>query len=136
MGFIKCFFFFFWWVGVFVWVFLMPTLLRSIRLIPCVLYSSQSDVKNFLSSSSLQLELTEHQEGKTRVFMRESQKEKLDTLMHHTILKKILVIQRWYRAKRQRKLFVRIRCAVLRIQVSTHGSQISLTVANNVLCFQ
>lgn len=90
--------------------------------------SSQADVQQFLCSSSLAL--TEHQEGQTRVFMRESQRVKLDTLLHQTILSRILFIQRWYRAHQQRRTFLAMRAAVTRIQVTP----CSLFVKNRYDC--
>ena len=66
----------------------------------------------------MDLEADEYQMGKSKVFMRESQKQKLDSLLHQTILSKIIVIQRWYRTRYQRRYFVRLRAAVLTIQVS------------------
>ena len=64
----------------------------------------------------MRLDKDDYQLGKAKVFMRESQKQKLDTTLHQTILSRIIVIQRWYRARHQRHYFVRLRAAVLRIQ--------------------
>ncbi|KAA0202003.1 hypothetical protein HAZT_HAZT009678, partial [Hyalella azteca] len=86
-------------------------------LLPKGLLSSQADVKAFLCSGTAGLDRNEHQEGRTRIFMRESERSKLNTLLHHTILNRILLIQRWYRAVRQRRHFLNLRAAALRIQV-------------------
>lgn len=81
--------------------------------------SSQSDVKEFLLL--VQLDKCEYEIGKTKIFMRESQKQKLDGLLHQTILSRIILIQRWYRAKYQRRHFLCLRTAVVKIQVSEMG---------------
>ncbi|CAL4061590.1 unnamed protein product, partial [Meganyctiphanes norvegica] len=78
------------------------------------LLSSQLDVKEFLYN--MQLEESEYELGNSKIFMRESQKEKLDAQLHQTILTRIITIQRWYRAIHQRRTFVVLRAAVVRIQ--------------------
>lgn len=60
---------------------------------------------------------SEYQMGNTKIFMRESQKQKLDTHLHQTILSQIIVIQRWYRTVHQRRNFLNFRAMVIKIQV-------------------
>ncbi|XP_042236083.1 unconventional myosin-IXb-like isoform X2 [Homarus americanus] len=83
-------------------------------LLPKGLLSSQADVRSFLQG--MQLIETEYQMGNTKIFMRESQKQKLDSQLHQTILSRIIVIQRWYRTIHQRRHFLTFRAAVVRIQ--------------------
>ena len=78
--------------------------------------SSQLDVKGFLHQ--MHLDDSEYEMGHTKIFMRESQKQKLDNHLHTTILSRIIAIQRWYRTIRQRQHFLTLRAAVIRIQVS------------------
>ncbi|KAF2369108.1 Protein kinase C-like phorbol ester/diacylglycerol-binding domain [Trinorchestia longiramus] len=85
-------------------------------LLPKGLLSSQADVKAFMNSGAAGLASTEHQEGRTRIFMRETEREKLDSLLHQTILTRILLIQRWYRAVHQRRVYLSLRASALRIQ--------------------
>ncbi|MPD05610.1 Unconventional myosin-IXb [Portunus trituberculatus] len=59
---------------------------------------------------------SEYQMGKSKIFMRESQKQKLDTQLHQTILSRIIVIQRWYRTIHQRRHFLNFRAMVVKIQ--------------------
>ena len=66
----------------------------------------------------MQLDDSEYEMGHTKIFMRESQKQKLDNHLHTTILSRIIAIQRWYRSIRQRQHFLTLRAAVIRIQVS------------------
>ncbi|XP_071524555.1 unconventional myosin-IXb-like isoform X2 [Panulirus ornatus] len=83
-------------------------------LLPKGLLSSQADVRSFVQGMPL-LE-SEYQMGNGKIFMRESQKQILDSQLHQTILSRIIVIQRWYRTIYQRRHFVMFRAAVIRIQ--------------------
>ncbi|XP_050731320.1 unconventional myosin-IXa-like isoform X3 [Eriocheir sinensis] len=83
-------------------------------LLPKALLSSQADVTSFLEEMNLME--SEYQMGNTKIFMRESQKQKLDTHLHQTILSQIIVIQRWYRTVHQRRNFLNFRAMVIKIQ--------------------
>lgn len=62
-------------------------------LLPRGLVSSKMDVQVFLLSMNLKPEM--YQIGKTKVFMRESEKLALDEQLHQQILKRIVTLQRW-----------------------------------------
>ena len=62
-------------------------------LLPKGLLSSQSDVKNFLCLMNLNKD--NYQIGKSKIFMRESEKLVLDERLHQEILRKIISLQRW-----------------------------------------
>lgn len=62
-------------------------------LLPRGLLSSKMDVKEFLADMRLQPNM--HQIGKTKVFMRESEKLVLDERLHEEILRRIINLQRW-----------------------------------------
>ncbi|XP_069979084.1 unconventional myosin-IXb [Penaeus vannamei] len=83
-------------------------------LLPKGLLSSQLDVRAFLQN--MHLDEGEYQMGHTKIFMRESQKQKLDSQLHQTILSRIIVIQRWYRTIHQRRHYLTFRAAVIRVQ--------------------
>jgi myosin-9 len=57
------------------------------------LLSSQKDIKDFLSL--MNLERDNYQIGKSKVFMRESEKLVLDERLHQEILRRIVTLQRW-----------------------------------------
>ncbi|XP_069162401.1 unconventional myosin-IXb isoform X4 [Procambarus clarkii] len=95
-------------------------------LLPKGLLSSQADVRSFLKG--MQLVESEYQMGNTKIFMRESQKQKLDSQLHQTILSRIIIIQRWYRTIHQRRHFLLFRRAVVRIQC-----QVRCWIAQQVL---
>ena len=69
---------------------------------------------DFLSQMNLNEE--HYQIGHQKIFLRESEKAKLDHRLHQTILASIVTIQRWFRSCVERRNFVSIRSAVVRIQ--------------------
>ncbi|KAJ8918892.1 hypothetical protein NQ315_016794 [Exocentrus adspersus] len=83
-------------------------------LLPKGLLSSQNDVRDFLAT--LNLNRDNYQLGATKVFMRESEKYKLDCKLHQQIMAGIVTLQRWFRACLERRRFLRIRWAVVTVQ--------------------
>ncbi|XP_059353222.1 unconventional myosin-IXb-like isoform X2 [Daphnia carinata] len=83
-------------------------------LLPRGLLSSQSDVHDFLRRMNLNSE--HYQIGHQKIFLRESEKAKLDYRLHQAILASIVTIQRWFRTCLERRNFLSIRRAVVRIQ--------------------
>ncbi|XP_033226545.1 unconventional myosin-IXb-like isoform X2 [Belonocnema kinseyi] len=83
-------------------------------LLPKGLLSSQSDVRDFLLT--LNLNKDNYQLGTTKVFLRESEKIKLDIELHQQIITSITTIQKWFRACLERRKFLRIKNAVVQIQ--------------------
>lgn len=83
-------------------------------LLPKGLLSSQSDVRDFLLT--LNLNRDNYQLGTTKVFLRESEKIKLDRELHQQIITSITTIQKWFRACLERRKFLRLKNAVVQIQ--------------------
>lgn len=83
-------------------------------LLPKGLISSQNDVRDFLAT--LNLNRDNYQLGCTKVFLRESEKYKLDCKLHQQIMAAIVTLQRWFRACLERRRFLRIRHAVITVQ--------------------
>ncbi|XP_057666001.1 unconventional myosin-IXAa-like isoform X2 [Diorhabda carinulata] len=83
-------------------------------LLPKGLLSSQIDVRDFLAT--LNLNRDNYQLGSTKVFMRETEKYKLDCKLHQQIMSSIVTLQRWFRACLERRRFLRIRTAVITLQ--------------------
>lgn len=83
-------------------------------LLPKGLLSSQNDVHHFLAT--LNLDRDNYQLGSSKVFLRESEKYKLDYKLHQQIMASIVCLQRWFRACLERRKFLRIRNAVIIIQ--------------------
>ncbi|CAH1131340.1 unnamed protein product [Ceutorhynchus assimilis] len=83
-------------------------------LLPKGLLSSQLDVRNFLAT--LNLNRDNYQLGTSKVFMRESEKHKLDSRLHQKIMAGIVTLQRWFRACLERRRFLRMKSAVVLLQ--------------------
>ncbi|RWS29857.1 unconventional myosin-IXa-like isoform X2 [Leptotrombidium deliense] len=85
-------------------------------LLPRGLLSSQSDIKDFLLRMNLNRD--NYQMGKTKIFMRESEKLALDDMLHKEILKRIITLQRGVRSWITRQRFLRMRAAAVTIQTN------------------
>lgn len=83
-------------------------------LLPKGLLSSRNDIKEFLQRMNLNQD--NYQMGKTKVFMRETEKLALDDILHQEILRRIITLQRWVRTWITYKKFNQLRHAVLVIQ--------------------
>ncbi|XP_012264562.2 unconventional myosin-IXa-like isoform X2 [Athalia rosae] len=83
-------------------------------LLPKGLLSSQSDVRDFLLT--LNLNRDNYQLGSTKVFLRESEKIKLDIELHQQIITSITTIQKWFRACLERRKFIKLKNAAVQIQ--------------------
>ncbi|XP_053668571.1 unconventional myosin-IXa-like [Anopheles marshallii] len=83
-------------------------------LLPKGLVSSQKDVRDFMSTMDLNKQ--HYQLGLTKIYMRESQKIRLDISLHTKIIDSIICIQRWFRAILQRKKYCQYRTAACTIQ--------------------
>ncbi|KAJ4441039.1 hypothetical protein ANN_10888 [Periplaneta americana] len=78
------------------------------------LRSSQADVRDFLFT--LNLNRDNYQLGTSKIFLRESEKVKLDYRLHQQIMASIVAIQRWTRAVLERRRFLRLRESAVLIQ--------------------
>ncbi|XP_067665745.1 unconventional myosin-IXb-like isoform X9 [Haliotis asinina] len=86
-------------------------------LLPKGLLSSQEDVKIFLESMDLNRD--NYQIGKTKVFLRESEKLMLDEALHRAIMERVIKIQRWVKTILERQNYTRLRTAVVLAQKCT-----------------
>jgi myosin-9 len=101
--------------------------------VPYCLTSSQADVRDFLYT--LNLNRDNYQLGTTKIFLRESEKVKLDYRLHQQIMASIVAIQRWTRAILERQRFLRLQEAVILIQVCTFFHHQCMNEADNVTVF-
>lgn len=83
-------------------------------LLPGGLLSSQNDIREFITRMNLNRD--NYQIGKSKIFMRESEKLALDNLLHREILQRIITLQRWVRTWITRRRFLRLRQAAVCIQ--------------------
>nr|XP_046249649.1 unconventional myosin-IXAa isoform X4 [Scatophagus argus] len=64
----------------------------------------------------LDLQPDGNQVGKTMVFLREAERQRLQALLHKEVLRRIVMLQRRFRAQLERRQFVRMREAAICIQ--------------------
>lgn len=64
------------------------------------------------------LDPTTYQIGKTKVFLKELERQQLQDMLHKDVMRKILFLQRWVKARLQRKEFLDMRHAAVVIQRS------------------
>uniref|UniRef100_A0A8D0D174 Myosin IXA n=1 Tax=Sander lucioperca TaxID=283035 RepID=A0A8D0D174_SANLU len=68
------------------------------------------------SLDQLDLEPDGYQVGKTMVFLREAERQRLQAVLHAEVLRRIVTLQRRFRVRLERKQFVRMREAAICIQ--------------------
>ncbi|KAJ8304274.1 hypothetical protein KUTeg_017857 [Tegillarca granosa] len=83
-------------------------------LLPKALLSSKDDVKEFLQNMDLNVD--NYQIGTTKVFLRESEKIKLDEALHGAIMKRVVTVQRWFKSILERRYFVKLRSSSIVLQ--------------------
>ncbi|XP_035032170.2 unconventional myosin-IXb isoform X2 [Hippoglossus stenolepis] len=71
-----------------------------------------------LLGKKMGLDPTTYQIGKTKVFLKELERQQLQDTLHKDVMRKILFLQRWFRARLQRKEFLDMRQAAILIQRS------------------
>uniref|UniRef100_A0A667Y0H6 Myosin IXB n=1 Tax=Myripristis murdjan TaxID=586833 RepID=A0A667Y0H6_9TELE len=65
------------------------------------------------------LDPTTYQIGKTKVYLKEPERQQLQDTLHKDVMRKIIFLQRWFKARLQRKEFLDMRQAAILIQVTT-----------------
>ncbi|KAB5565816.1 hypothetical protein PHYPO_G00245840 [Pangasianodon hypophthalmus] len=83
-------------------------------LLPSGLSASQAGIREFLQG--VDLDPDGYQVGKTMVFLREAQRQKLQNLLHQEVLRRIVALQRRFRALLERRAFTNQRRAARVIQ--------------------
>ncbi|XP_035666798.1 unconventional myosin-IXAa-like isoform X12 [Branchiostoma floridae] len=76
--------------------------------------STKEDIAEFLHS--MELDDRHYQMGESKVFLRESERLKLQEALHEEVLRRIRVIQVWMRGMLQRKMYLRMKESVIKIQ--------------------
>uniref|UniRef100_A0A672JQ99 Myosin IXAa n=1 Tax=Salarias fasciatus TaxID=181472 RepID=A0A672JQ99_SALFA len=76
---------------------------------------TKEGIQRFLRRLDLQAD--GYQVGKTQVFLREAERQRLQALLHGQVFRLIVTLQRRFRARLERKQFVRMRRAAVCIQV-------------------
>ncbi|XP_036442017.1 unconventional myosin-IXb isoform X2 [Colossoma macropomum] len=76
--------------------------------------SSKEDISTLLQN--LGLDTKTYQIGKTKVYLKEPERQKLQDTLHKDVMHKIIFLQRWFRAKVLRRHFLQLREAAVFVQ--------------------
>ncbi|MFT7798703.1 unconventional myosin-IXb-like isoform X3 [Arapaima gigas] len=90
-------------------------------LLPKNATASQKDVTALLEKTVK--DNTMYQIGKTKVFLKESVRQQLQDTLHKDVMRKIVFLQRWFRAKLERRHFLSMREAAIILQRSWRRNQ-------------
>ncbi|XP_051791055.1 unconventional myosin-IXb isoform X2 [Erpetoichthys calabaricus] len=66
--------------------------------------------------TKMELDKNNYQIGRTKVFMKESERQRLQDILHNEVIQKIIFLQRWFRAILDRRRFQCMRRAAISIQ--------------------
>ncbi|XP_050933073.1 unconventional myosin-IXb isoform X3 [Lates calcarifer] len=86
-------------------------------LLPKTATACKEDI-SVLLDKKMGLDPTTYQIGKTKVFLKELERQQLQDTLHKDVIRKIIFLQRWFRACLQRKEFMDMRQAAILIQRS------------------
>ncbi|KAL6107967.1 myo9b [Pungitius sinensis] len=86
-------------------------------LLPMNADASKEDIAALLEKK-MGLDPTTYQIGKTKVFLKELERQQLQDTLHKDVMHKIIFLQRWFRGRLQRKEFLDMRQAAILIQRS------------------
>uniref|UniRef100_A0A8C2X5D9 Myosin IXB n=1 Tax=Cyclopterus lumpus TaxID=8103 RepID=A0A8C2X5D9_CYCLU len=87
-------------------------------LLPKNAAASKEDISALLEKK-MGLDPTTYQIGKTKVFLKELERQQLQDTLHKDVMHKIIFLQRWFRGRLQRKEFLDMRQAAILIQRET-----------------
>uniref|UniRef100_A0A672QPA8 Unconventional myosin-IXb-like n=1 Tax=Sinocyclocheilus grahami TaxID=75366 RepID=A0A672QPA8_SINGR len=85
-------------------------------LLPKEISTPQQDITNLLTKMGLPR--SSFQIGRTKVFLKESERQILQEALHKEVMRRIIILQRWFRACLMRKQYLREREGIITIQRS------------------
>ncbi|XP_052405097.1 unconventional myosin-IXb isoform X2 [Carassius gibelio] len=85
-------------------------------LLPKEISTPQQDITNLLTKMGLPR--SSFQIGRTKVFLKESERQILQEALHKEVMRRIIILQRWFRACLRRKQYLRERRGIITIQRS------------------
>ncbi|XP_052044100.1 unconventional myosin-IXa isoform X2 [Apodemus sylvaticus] len=83
-------------------------------LLPQHIIPSKFNIQDFFRKTNINSE--NYQVGKTMVFLKEHERQHLQDLLHQEVLRRIVLLQRWFRALLSRQQFLHLRQASVIIQ--------------------
>uniref|UniRef100_A0A672KN81 Unconventional myosin-IXb-like n=1 Tax=Sinocyclocheilus grahami TaxID=75366 RepID=A0A672KN81_SINGR len=84
-------------------------------LLPKEISTPQQDITSLLTK--IGLPSSSFQIGRTKVFLKESERQILQEALHKEVMRSIIILQRWFRACLMRKQYLREREGIITIQV-------------------
>uniref|UniRef100_A0A452TW89 Unconventional myosin-IXa n=1 Tax=Ursus maritimus TaxID=29073 RepID=A0A452TW89_URSMA len=100
-------------------------------LLPRNIVPSRFNIQDFFRKINLNSD--NYQVGKSMVFLKEQERQHLQDLLHQEVLRRIILLQRWFRVLLCRQHFLRLRQASIIIQV---GSKNALVMASAATLLQ
>uniref|UniRef100_UPI00398EA2C2 unconventional myosin-IXAa isoform X2 n=1 Tax=Pristiophorus japonicus TaxID=55135 RepID=UPI00398EA2C2 len=83
-------------------------------LLPQDTVSSQCSIREFVRN--VNLNTTSYQVGETMIFMKERERQRLQDMLHKEVLRRIILLQSWFRAVLERRQFVQVKRAAVIVQ--------------------
>ncbi|XP_051898399.1 unconventional myosin-IXAa isoform X5 [Pristis pectinata] len=83
-------------------------------LLPQGTTSSQCSIQEFVRS--VNLNINSYQVGETMIFMKESERQRLQNMLHKEVLRRIILLQNWFRTVLERRQFLQMKRAAVVIQ--------------------
>ncbi|XP_075759078.1 unconventional myosin-IXb isoform X2 [Pelodiscus sinensis] len=90
-------------------------------LLPQHAKSSKEEISAYLNK--LKLDKNNYQIGKTKVFMKEAERQVLQDTLHKEVIRKIVLLQSWIRMVLERRHFLRMRQAAITLQTCWRSYQ-------------
>ncbi|XP_064030805.1 unconventional myosin-IXb isoform X2 [Pogoniulus pusillus] len=105
-------------------------------LLPKNAKASKEDICVYLSK--LKLDENYYQIGKTKVFMKEAERQKLQDTLHKEVMRKIVLLQSWLRVVLERRRFLRMRQAAIVLQACWRSRclRMALQRSSAAVCIQ
>ncbi|NWS61978.1 MYO9B protein, partial [Chunga burmeisteri] len=98
-------------------------------LLPKNAKASKEDIRVYLKK--LKLNENYYQIGKTKVFMKEAERQILQDTLHKEVMRKIILLQSWLRMVLERRRFLRTRQAAVVLQACWRSRCVRMTLQRN-----
>ncbi|NXK73030.1 MYO9B protein, partial [Amazona guildingii] len=98
-------------------------------LLPKNAKASKEDIGVYLNK--LKLDENYYQIGKTKVFMKEAERQRLQDTLHKEVIRKIILLQSWLRMVLERRRFLRTRQAAVVLQACWRSRCVRMTLQRN-----
>ncbi|XP_061211876.1 unconventional myosin-IXb isoform X5 [Neopsephotus bourkii] len=98
-------------------------------LLPKNAKASKEDIGVYLNK--LKLDENYYQIGKTKVFMKEAERQRLQDTLHKEVIRKIILLQSWLRMVLERRRFLRTRQAAIVLQACWRSRCVRMALQRN-----